>query len=126
MSRSVARLLDEFNPTMLVPISGGGLIPARLIRSGIKQTTGKTLPTQVVGAYHYDDDAAVVHEKVIRTQWLSPDAPINGARMLLVDEVDDSRKTLAFIVAEMLRYFDEAEADYQKSRGPDSPEWSRP
>ncbi|KAJ9527915.1 hypothetical protein QJQ45_005636 [Haematococcus lacustris] len=69
-----------------------------------------------------------------------------------VDEVDDSRKTLAFIVAEMLRYFDEfcrqrprlgsgvalaapaaapartlqAEADYQKSRGPDSPEWSRP
>lgn len=41
---------------------------------------------------------------VSRTQWLSPDVCLSGQRLLLVDEVDDSRKTLAFAVDEMIRW----------------------
>lgn len=65
--------------------------------------------TQVVGAVHYDDDRGTVLESVQRTQWMSADVELSGGRVLLVDEVDDSRRTLAFIVDEMLRFFDEVE-----------------
>jgi hypoxanthine phosphoribosyltransferase len=63
----------------------------------------------VVGAVHYDDDRGTVLESVQRTQWMSADVELSGGRVLLVDEVDDSRRTLAFIADEMLRFFDEVE-----------------
>ncbi len=143
-------------PLFLPHAAGGGLIPARLLRSGFKSKTGKTLPIQVIGAVRYDDDNGKVHDTVTRTQWLSPDLQLSGQRILLVraawvgtlhlvrrraatvlpsspsppcrwasppalrlrrracpyllfqvDEVDDSRKTLAFIVDEMVRYLDQ-------------------
>uniref|UniRef100_A0A7S0WU72 Phosphoribosyltransferase domain-containing protein n=1 Tax=Chlamydomonas leiostraca TaxID=1034604 RepID=A0A7S0WU72_9CHLO len=124
--KSVDELQEKFAPTLLVGVSGGGLIPSRMLRSGFKFKTGKTLPIQVVGAVHYDDDAGRVHDAVVRTQWLSPDFPLSGARVLLVDEVDDSRKTLAFLVADMLRYFEEAGAAYARSAKPGDAPWVTP
>mmetsp|Transcript_2550 Transcript_2550/g.4320 ORF Transcript_2550/g.4320 Transcript_2550/m.4320 type:complete len:370 (-) Transcript_2550:1058-2167(-) len=114
---SVDLIQKNFAPTLLVPIAGGGLVPARMMRSTFKQRVGKTLPMQVVGAVHYDDDAGCVRHTVQRTQWLSPDLDLNGARLLLVDEVDDSRKTLAFIVNEFLRYFVEVKAAHEAKAG---------
>mmetsp|Transcript_34899 Transcript_34899/g.77570 ORF Transcript_34899/g.77570 Transcript_34899/m.77570 type:complete len:253 (+) Transcript_34899:204-962(+) len=112
VANSAARILSDFQPTLIVAISGGGLVPARLLRTYIKAKTSKNLPIQCIGLVHYDDDDKSM-EHVQRTQWLSPDFDISGHKVLLVDEVDDSRKTIAFAVQEMLTYFDEAEAAHK-------------
>ena len=64
--------------------------------------TSKNLPIQCIGLTLYDDDD-VMGAHVTRTQWISPDCNLSGQAVLLVDEVDDSRKTLAFAAEEMLR-----------------------
>ena len=65
--------------------------------------TCKNLPIQCIGLTLYDDDD-VMGAHVTRTQWISPDCDLSGQAVLLVDEVDDSRKTLAFAAEEMLRW----------------------
>ncbi|GAX81934.1 hypothetical protein CEUSTIGMA_g9362.t1 [Chlamydomonas eustigma] len=106
IQQSSTRVMNEFKPTVLVAITGGGMVPARILRTCVKAKTGKNLPIQCIGLVLYDDDD-VMQKQVQRTQWLSPDFDISGHNVLLVDEVDDSRTTLAFAVDEMLRYFQE-------------------
>lgn len=72
-------------------------------RPYMQAKTCKNLPVQCIGLTLYDDDD-VMGAHVTRTQWISPDCDLSGQAVLLVDEVDDSRKTLAFAAEEMLRY----------------------
>ncbi|KAJ2002776.1 hypoxanthine-guanine phosphoribosyltransferase [Coemansia thaxteri] len=100
---------DGFSPDLIVAIGGGGFIPARILRSFLKAKHGRNVPIQAVGLTLYEElpggagEAAGAH--VTKTQWLDFGSPTRvallGRRILVVDEVDDSRKTLAYAVAEL-------------------------
>ena len=96
------KAMEQFKPTVIVAIAGGGLIPARLVRTFIKSKSYSNLPIQTIALSLYDDED-VMGAKVVRTQWMAPEFDISGHHLLLVDEVDDSRKTLAYACQEMLR-----------------------
>ena len=65
-----------------------------------EQTDKKTLQIQAIGLSLYEPveggTAEQIGQEVVRTQWLGPDAGklLVGKRTLIVDEVDDTRKTL--------------------------------
>ncbi|KAK4050493.1 hypothetical protein OIO90_005076 [Microbotryomycetes sp. JL221] len=111
----------------LVAIGGGGFIPARIARSFLKQGKSgerkKNIPIQAVGLSLYeevgfaDDNSGLASEEklgkeVIRTQWLDLSTlgskSLVGRRILIVDEVDDSRTTLEYTVRELEKDIEEA------------------
>merc|ERR1711977_724819 len=91
------RIKNEFNPDLFVAIGGGGFFPARVMRTFCKVGGTKNIPIQAIGLSLY--------EELGRTQWLdfSPlgKTPLLGRRVLIVDEVDDTRTTLAYAIAEL-------------------------
>jgi hypoxanthine phosphoribosyltransferase len=87
-----------YKPDLIVAIGTGGFIPARMLKTFIK------LPILTVGLKLYGDDnkPAVSPEKI---QWIDEvEKKIKGKKILLVDEVDDSRTTLAYCLHELLRH----------------------
>ncbi|KAK6518470.1 hypoxanthine-guanine phosphoribosyltransferase [Arthrobotrys conoides] len=81
---SAQKILDEFKPELIIAIGGGGYIPARILRSFLKQPNGKNISIQAIG--------------------LSLSEAINhliGKNILIVDEVDDTRTTLQYAVQEL-------------------------
>lgn len=83
---------DTWVPECIVAISGGGLIPARILRLFLK------VPIYTISVKRYDDTEAFSPVPQI-TQWLdNPAEQIGGKNILIVDEVDDTRVTLAFCV----------------------------
>ncbi|KAF8311351.1 PRTase-like protein [Clavulina sp. PMI_390] len=98
---------DEFKPNLMVAIGGGGFFPARVLRTFLKDPSTKTnIPIQAIGLSLYESLPTTTAEQlgtqVIRTQWLGGDSKILlGRRVLIVDEVDDSRTTLQYAVSEL-------------------------
>jgi hypoxanthine phosphoribosyltransferase len=94
-----ARVRDSgFDPDVIVAIGSGGFIPARIMRTFL----GK--PILAVGIAYYDayDRPSELPRKV---QWIEEaEQKLSGKRILLVDEVDDSRSTLEYCVRELLRH----------------------
>jgi uncharacterized protein len=87
-----------FEPDVIVAIGSGGFIPARIMRTFL----GK--PILAVGVAYYDseDKPSDLPRKV---QWIEEaEQKLAGRRILLVDEVDDSRSTLEYCVRELLRH----------------------
>ena len=124
---------------LIIAIGGGGYIPARILRTFLKQqardATGKELtrniPIQAIGLTLYesaglagsDADVEVPGTKVTRTQWLDLSAlgemeNLVGKRVLIVDEVDDTRRTLDYAVKELEK---DVEAARQRMGGGDVP-----
>jgi hypoxanthine phosphoribosyltransferase len=72
-----------------------------------EQTTNKTLQIQAIGLSLYEpvegSTAEQIGHEVVRTQWLGPDPgkQLLGKKILIVDEVDDTRKTLHYAVSEL-------------------------
>lgn len=108
------RILEEFNPTLLIAIGGGGYVPARILRSFLKRTGSPNIPIQAIGLSLYEAlEAApgipeeVPGTKVTRTQWLDFTSLSNtnllGKNILIVDEVDDTRTTLQYAVQELIK-----------------------
>ncbi|KDQ13102.1 hypothetical protein BOTBODRAFT_67053 [Botryobasidium botryosum FD-172 SS1] len=101
------RIAEEFPPNIIVAIGGGGFFPARVLRTFLKDTSnGKNIPIQAIGLSLYEDlpntTAEQLGNQVIRTQWLGPEVKnLLGKRVLIVDEVDDSRTTLQYAVSEL-------------------------
>lgn len=65
----------EERPDVIIAITGGGMIPARIIRSFLKVQGQKNIPIQAIGLSLYEDlglgnTADVIGKEVIRTQWL--------------------------------------------------------
>ncbi len=111
----------------MIAIGGGGYVPARILRSFLKRPGSTNIPIQAIGLSLYetlpsskskpsseassddDSDDGVVEEpgtKVTRTQWLDLSAlgemeSLVGKRVLIVDEVDDTRTTLEYAVKEL-------------------------
>ncbi|KAH8832589.1 hypothetical protein DL96DRAFT_1694673 [Flagelloscypha sp. PMI_526] len=110
--KSTPKIAQNFNPNLLIAIGGGlvyrndvasshvslsaGFFPARVMRTLLReQTECKDLQIQAIGLSLY--------EALIRTQWLGPDSGklLLGKRSLIVDEVDDTRKTLHYALSEL-------------------------
>ncbi|ORX67980.1 xanthine-guanine phosphoribosyl transferase [Linderina pennispora] len=109
-------MVEGFNPDLCIAIGGGGFIPARILRSFLKASTGKNIPIQAIGLSLYeelpnagkDGVPEIPGVQVTKTQWLNfggSESLTNllGRRILIVDEVDDSRKTLVYAVQELLK-----------------------
>ncbi|KAF7356754.1 hypothetical protein MVEN_01010400 [Mycena venus] len=100
--------IAQYNPDLLVAIGGGGFFPARVMRTFLREVTEhKALQIQAIGLSLYEPvegtSAEVIGQEVIRTQWLGPDSGklLLGRRNLIVDEVDDTRKTLHYALSEL-------------------------
>lgn len=99
------KLIETFSPTLLIAISAGGFLPARILRNIIKsETGGKSLPIQTIGLCLYESE----NHKIYKTQWISTDlendqlaVSLNGQNILIVDEVDETRTTISYAVHEL-------------------------
>ncbi len=114
-------ILERFQPQLMIAIGGGGYVPARILRSFLKQPGAPNIPIQAIGLSLYEslssasaggpeEEAEPVEEtpgtKVMRTQWLDLSSlgemsGLVGRRVLIVDEVDDTRTTLEYAVREL-------------------------
>ncbi|POR32182.1 Xanthine phosphoribosyltransferase 1 [Tolypocladium paradoxum] len=121
--RSAARLLADFQPQLMIAIGGGGYVPARILRSFLKQPGSPNIPIQAIGLSLYETlggtEVEAIGTKVTRTQWLDLTAlgemeNLVGKRILIVDEVDDTRTTLEYAVRELEK---DVEAVRQKLGG---------
>ena len=87
-----------FATDLIVAIGSGGFIPALILRTYIKK------PILAVGIAYYDtEDRPTDTPRTL--QWIEEaERKLAGKRILLVDEVDDSRATLEYCVRELLRH----------------------
>ncbi|VUC35608.1 unnamed protein product [Clonostachys rosea] len=108
---SAEKLLVDFQPHLMVAIGGGGYVPARILRSFLKKPGSPNIPIQAIGLSLYealggDSQVETLGTKVTRTQWLDLSSlgemeNLIGKRVLIVDEVDDTRTTLEYAVKEL-------------------------
>lgn len=103
----------------MIAIGGGGYVPARILRSFLKQPGSPNIPIQAIGLSLYETlpsthasgtnspgEVEQLGTKVTRTQWLDLTSlgemeNLVGKRILIVDEVDDTRTTLEYAVKEL-------------------------
>ncbi len=87
-----------FEPHVMVAIGTGGFIPARILKTYLRK------PILTVGLVYYGDDSQPTEgPKII--QWIDEvEKRLTGKKILLVDEVDDSRVTLGYCIRELLRH----------------------
>ncbi|SPO07494.1 probable hypoxanthine guanine phosphoribosyltransferase [Cephalotrichum gorgonifer] len=108
------KILSTFQPQLMIAIGGGGYVPARILRSFLKQEGGPNIPIQAIGLSLYESlphitgstEVEVPGTKVTRTQWLDLSSlgqmeNLVGKNILIVDEVDDTRTTLDYAVKEL-------------------------
>ena len=99
---SLTPQIKEFRPDVIIAIGGGGFIPARMLRTSVK------VPILAISLELYDDDTKTAKPYVVRKQWFDTStelgAKVPGGRVLIVDEVDDSRKTLQYAVEEIKKH----------------------
>lgn len=98
---SLASEIKIFNPDVIVAIGGGGFVPARMLRTTVK------IPILAVSLELYDDATKTANQEVLRKQWYDPlselGSKVKGGRVLIVDEVDDTRVTLEFCAKEVMK-----------------------
>ena len=89
---------SEFQPDVIVAIGSGGYIPARILKTFINR------PILTVGISYYGiDNVPTDTPKTI--QWIDEvEHKLRDKKILLVDEVDDSRVTLEYCLRELLDY----------------------
>jgi hypoxanthine phosphoribosyltransferase len=101
--KTVKRLAKEvqasgFDPDVTVAIGTGGFIPARILKTYLKK------PIFTVGIRYYDEDNKP-KDKPQTIQWIDEvEKKLEGKKILLVDEVDDSRTTLEYCLKELLHH----------------------
>lgn len=100
--KTITSLKDDilaWKPDVMVAIGGGGFIPARMLRTEIN------IPILAVSLELYDDATKTARTQVVKKQWFDETSGVGqmvrGKRVLIVDEVDDSRKTLEYCVKEL-------------------------
>ena len=94
LCRSTAILTkNTFDPDIILAIGGGGLIPARIIRTVINK------PIYVVSLSSYDENNNQI-DNLCEIQW-ADFSKLKDKKILIVDEIDDTRKTLDYVVNKM-------------------------
>lgn len=98
--RSLSAMVQSsgYDPDVIVAIGTGGFIPARIIKTYLDK------PILTVGLKLYDENN-VPMEAPRKIQWIDEvESKLPGKKILLVDEVDDSRVTLEYCLRELLRH----------------------
>jgi hypoxanthine phosphoribosyltransferase len=98
--RSLAERITAsgYEADVIVAIGSGGYIPARILRTFIDR------PILTVGVAYYDSNNKPT-ELPRKVQWIEEaERILQGKRILLVDEVDDSRATLEYCVRELMSH----------------------
>lgn len=104
--------IKKFSPDLMIAIGGGGFIPARILRTFLKEPGAKNIPIQAIGLSLYEDmgtnnQVETAGLEVVRTQWLDFGTlaqncgSLIGKTVLIVDEVDDTRTTLHYALSEL-------------------------
>ena len=92
----MAPAIRAFCPDVIVAIGGGGFIPARMLRAHLDK-----VPILAVTMEAYDDATNTLQDEtnVIVHQWFDTTrghgAKVPGGRVVIVDEIDDTRLTLS-------------------------------
>lgn len=97
-SLSERLIASGYDPDVIVAIGSGGFIPARIMKTFINR------PIFAVGISYYGlDQKHMSHPQKI--QWIDEaERQLRDKRVLLIDEVDDTRATLSYCVSELLTY----------------------
>jgi uncharacterized protein len=98
--RHLAQVIESsgFDPDVIVAIGTGGFIPARILKTYIDR------PILTVGLKLYDENNHPA-QSPRKIQWIDEvEKKLSGRRILLVDEVDDSRTTLEYCLRELLNH----------------------
>lgn len=113
----------EFKPDLIIAIGGGGFIPARMLRSFLKQPGQPNVRIMAIILSLYEVVDGTSDEKigtdVVRTQWIDyqqSKVDLVGKNVLIIDEVDDTRTTLHYAVSELKK--DVAEQAKAKNADP--------
>lgn len=102
--------IKNFKPDYIIAIGGGGFIPARILRTFLKEKGIPTIRIFAVILSLYEDLNSVgstveqVGVTVQRTQWIDHEQcklDLLGKNVLIVDEVDDTRTTLHYALSEL-------------------------
>eukprot|EP00535_Pseudo-nitzschia_heimii_P011081 CAMPEP_0197200186 /NCGR_PEP_ID=MMETSP1423-20130617/34268_1 /TAXON_ID=476441 /ORGANISM="Pseudo-nitzschia heimii, Strain UNC1101" /LENGTH=194 /DNA_ID=CAMNT_0042654061 /DNA_START=147 /DNA_END=728 /DNA_ORIENTATION=+ len=92
--------IKEFDPSVIIAIGGGGFIPARMLRTELK------IPILAVSLELYDDSTNTARSKVKKIQWFDERSEVGSKvrdrKVLIVDEVDDTRTTLQYCIEEVI------------------------
>ena len=87
-----------YDPQVMVAIGTGGFIPARILKTFLEK------PIYTVGISYYDQDNNPKNSPQ-KIQWIDEvEQKLEGKKILLVDEVDDSRSTLEYCLRELLKH----------------------
>ena len=98
LSRNLAKKVKEqFNPDVILAVGGGGFIPARIMRTVLN------IPMYAImlASYSEDSGSGQIQQDIKVSQWINPEK-IKNKRVLIVDEVDDTRKTINYIVTRLI------------------------
>jgi len=94
-------IASGFIPDYIIAIGGGGYIPARILRTFL----GRSIIAVTISRYTTEDEFSESGEPV-KQQWLHDiNVDLNGKKVLIVDEIDDSRTTLQYCIEELLKEF---------------------
>ncbi|KAG0667906.1 hypoxanthine-guanine phosphoribosyltransferase [Maudiozyma exigua] len=105
-----AERIKTFKPDYIIAIGGGGFIPARILRTFLKEKGMPTVRIFAIILSLYEDLNSVgsqveeVGVTVKRTQWIDYEQcklDLVGKNVLIVDEVDDTRTTLHYALSEL-------------------------
>lgn len=81
----------------MIAIGGGGFIPARMLRCFLDVPIYAVTTT-----YYLDETTGATADRIRKVQWLDPiPEELRGKNILVVDEVDDSRVTMEFVLTEL-------------------------
>lgn len=98
--KSKSKEIIDVNPDYIIAIGGGGLIPARMLRPLVK----KPIHVVTLALYSENDE---IGEKVNIIQWIDKSLDLKDKKILVIDEIDDTRKTMLFCI-DKLREFNNA------------------
>ncbi|CCE89687.1 hypoxanthine phosphoribosyltransferase TDEL_0A03550 [Torulaspora delbrueckii] len=125
LCQEAAPKIKAFKPDIIIAIGGGGFIPARILRTFLKEPNTPNIRIFAIILSLYENiltasggEVEQIGVKVQRTQWIDYKQcklDLVGKNVLIVDEVDDTRTTLHYALSEL-----EKDADEQaKAKGID-------
>jgi len=102
--KKMVPIINAFKPDAIIAIGTGGFIPGRMLRKHVK------VPLYAMIVKLYDDITDEIGNAPEKVQWLNDEqlATLKGKRVLIVDEIDDTRKTLAYCAREVKKAGPEA------------------
>lgn len=110
LCQEAAQTIKKYNIDFIIAIGGGGFIPARIIRTFLKEPGEPSKRIFAIILSLYEDlntkstTAEEARSKVKRVQWINyEDSGIDlcNKKILVIDEVDDTRTTLHYAINEL-------------------------